>query len=189
MKTSKIEALEAFITDLEISENELTDWFNSRGKDKSGLIPTKLPLVYRKGNEITVEKGLDLNRKDELWGIQLLSGVMVALQCGAGYNVIATTWGQVKEFAQTMRFNDKPGILPSKNVLKEYWGEVEKAKFAATVNVLKENEIAADGYRGCLWCSEEYFPDYAYFFGLNYGGYGWYSKYDPTTRDRVALAF
>lgn len=189
MKTSKIEALEAFITDLEISENELTDWFNSRGKDKSGLIPTKLPLVYRKGNEITVEKGLDLNRKDELWGIQLLSGVMVALQCGAGYNVIATTWGQVKEFAQTMRFNDKPGILPSKNVLKEYWGEVEKAKFAATVEILKKNGIEADGYWGCIWCSEVYSPKNAYYFNLEDGGSDWISKDGTTTSDRVALAF
>lgn len=51
MKTNKINALEAVIAALEISENELTNWFNNRGKDKTGLIPTELPLVYRRGNE------------------------------------------------------------------------------------------------------------------------------------------
>ena len=189
METSKIDALEALIADLEISENELTDWFKSRGKDKSGLILTELPLVYRKGNEITVEKGLDLNRKDELWGIQLLSGVMVALQCGAGYNVIATTWGQVKEFAQTMRFNDKPGILPSKNVLKEYWGEVEKAKFAATVEILKKNGIEADDFHGFIWCSEVYVPFNVYYFSLEKGYHDWDGKNVIHRGDRVAVAF
>ena len=189
MKTNKINALEAVIAALEISENELTNWFNNRSEDKTGLIPTELPLVYRRGNELTVENGLNLSRKSELWGIQLLSGVMVALTCCSGNNVSNTTWGEVKKFAENMRLNGNLGSLPSKGVLKEHWGGMEEAKFTATVNVLKENEIAADGYRGCLWCSEEYFPDYAYFFGLNYGGYGWYSKYDPTTRDRVALAF
>ena len=102
MKTNKINALEAVIAALEISENELTNWFNNRGKDKTGLIPTELPLVYRRGNELTVENGLNLSRKSELWGIQLLSGVMVALTCGSGNNVSDTTWGKVKKFAEKM---------------------------------------------------------------------------------------
>ena len=113
MKTNKINALEAVIAALEISENELTNWFNNRGKDKTGLIPTELPLVYRRGNELTVENGLNLSRKSELWGIQLLSGVMVALTCGPGNNVSDTTWGEVKKFAEKMRLNGKPGFLPS----------------------------------------------------------------------------
>ena len=118
MKTNKINALEAVIAALEISESELAKWFNNRGKDKTGLIPTELPLVYRRGNELTVENGLNLSRKSELWGIQLLSGVMVALTCGSGNNVSETTWGKVKKFAEKMTFNGKPGILPSKDVLK-----------------------------------------------------------------------
>ena len=147
MKTNKINALEAVIAALEISESELAKWFNNRGKDKTGLIPTELPLVYCRGNELTVENGLNLSRKSELWGIQLLSGVMVALTCGSGNNVSDTTWGKVKKFAEKMTFNGKPGILPSKDVLKKHWGNKEEAKFAATVEVLEENEIEADGYR------------------------------------------
>ena len=189
MKTNKINALEAVIAALEISENELTNWFNNRGKDKTGLIPTELPLVYRRGNELTVENGLNLSRKSELWGIQLLSGVMVALTCGSGNNVSDTTWGKVKKFAEKMRLNGKPGFLPSKGVLKEHWGGMEEAKFIATVEILKENEIAADGYWGCIWCSEVYTPDGAFCFtlgnGRNVSGY----KNDTYYTDRVALAF
>ena len=189
MKTNKINALEAVIAALEISENELTNWFNNRGKDKTGLIPTELPLVYRRGNELTVENGLNLSRKSELWGIQLLSGVMVALTCGPGNNVSDTTWGEVKKFAEKMRLNGKPGFLPSKDVLKEHWGTEEQTRFTATVKVLKENEIAADGYWGCIWCSEEYNPDGAYYFSLEDGGNDWNTKNDTGSTDRVALAF
>ena len=189
MKTNKINALEAVIAALEISENELTNWFNNRGKDKTGLIPTELPLVYRRGNELTVENGLNLSRKSELWGIQLLSGVMVALTCGPGNNVSDTTWGEVKKFAEKMRLNGKPGFLPSKDVLKEHWGTEEQTRFTATVKVLKENEIAADGYWGCIWCSEEYGPSGAYCFGLRYGGNGWDNEDGTYGDDRVALAF
>ena len=189
MKTNKINALEAVIAALEISESELAKWFNNRGKDKTGLIPTELPLVYRRGNELTVENGLNLSRKSELWGIQLLSGVMVALTCGSGNNVSETTWGKVKKFAEKMTFNGKLGVLPSQDVLKKHWSNKEEAKFAATVEVLEENEIGADGYRGCIWCSEGYGPGSAYCFGLK-GGYSvWYSKNTTTNGDRVALAF
>ena len=189
MKTNKINALEAVIAALEISENELTNWFNNRGKDKTGLIPTELPLVYRRGNVLTVENGLNLSRKHELWGIQLLSGVMVALTCGPGNNVSDTTWGEVKKFAEKMRLNGKPGFLPSKDVLKEHWGTEEQTRFTATVKVLKENEIAADGYWGCIWCSEEYGPIAAYYFSLRYGDGDWNDKDNTYSDDRVALAF
>lgn len=63
------------------------------------LIPTALPLVYRRGNVLTVENGLNLNRKHELRGIQLLSGVMVALQRAPGNNISSATWKNVKRFA------------------------------------------------------------------------------------------
>ena len=186
---TKFEKLEKLISELNISESELAKWFNNRGKDKTGLIPTELPLVYRRGNELTVENGLNLSRKSELWGIQLLSGVMVALTCGSGNNVSDTTWGKVKKFAEKMTFNGKPGVLPSKDVLKKHWGNKEEAKFAATVEVLEENEIEADGYRGCIWCSEEYSPGNAYYFNSKDGNNGWGSKYGTSNDDRVALAF
>ena len=186
---TKFEKLEKLISELNISDKELISWVNNRSKVPAGLIPTELPLVYRRGNELTVENGLNLDRKSELWGIQLLSGVMVALICGPGNNVSDTTWGEVKKFAEKMRLNGKPGFLPSKGVLKEHWGGMEEAKFIATVEILKENEIAADGYWGCIWCSEEYNPGNAYCFDLKDGGDAWTIKNYTYGSGRVALAF
>ena len=186
---TKFEKLEKVLSELNISDKELIDWFNNRGKDKTGLIPTELPLVYRRGNELTVENGLNLSRKHELWGIQLLSGVMVALACRSGNNVSDTIWNEVKKFAEKMRLNGKSGFLPSKDVLKKHWSNKEEAKFAATVEVLEENEIEADGYRGCIWCSEVSSPLTACCFSLNSGGSGWDGKNGTGIYDRVALAF
>ena len=186
---TKFEKLEKVLSELNISDKELMNWVNNRSKSPAGLIPTELPLVYRRGNILTVENGLNLSRKHELWGIRLLSGVMVALTCGSGNNVSETTWGKVKKFAEKMTFNGKLGVLPSQDVLKKHWSNKEEAKFAATVEVLEENEIEADGYRGCIWCSEVYGPHYAYYFGLRTGGNGWATKDDANDYDRVALAF
>ena len=88
---TKFEKLEKLISELNISDKELISWVNNRSKVPAGLIPTELPLVYRRGNELTVENGLNLDRKSELWGIQLLSGVMVALQRGPENNISPAT--------------------------------------------------------------------------------------------------
>ena len=206
MKKEQIQALEDLVASFGVSQSELENWVSTReGKNeliqtglkncvntlecKNGFIPTDLPLVYRKGNEFTVENGLNLSRKDELWGIQLLSGVMVALMCGSENNVSETIWGAVKDFAEKMTFNGKTGFLPSKDVLQKHWGNKERVKFAATVEILKENEIEADGYRGRIWCSEEYGLGYPYFFGLNSGSSVWTNKLTTGKNGRVAVAF
>ena len=186
---TKFEKLEKVLSELNISDKELISWVNNRSKVPAGLIPTELPLVYRRGNVLTVENGLNLNRKHELWGIQLLSGVMVALTCGSGNNVSDTTWGKVKKFAEKMRLNGKPGFLPSKDVLNKHWGKAEREKFTITIAVLKENNIDADSYWGCIWCSEVYYQNGAFCFNLEDGYRGWGHKDDTTIDDRVALAF
>ena len=186
---TKFEKLEKLISELNISDKELISWVNNRSRDKTGLIPTELPLVYRRGNVLIVENGLNLNRKHELWGIQLLSGVMVALQRDPENNISPATWEEVKKFAEKMRFKGKPGFLPSQDVLNKHWGKAEREKFTITIAVLKENNINADGYRGCIWCSEEYNPDGAYYFKLRNGSSGWDIKDYTSNGDRVALAF
>ena len=185
----KFEKLEKVLSELNISDKELINWVNNRSKSPAGLIPTELPLVYRRGNILTVENGLNLSRKHELWGIRLLSGVMVALQYGSGKNVSETTWKEVKKFAEKMRFNGKPGFLPSQDVLNKHWSNEEREKYATTIAVLKENGIDADGYQGCIWCSEVSSPLTACCFSLNSGGSGWDGKNGTGIYDRVALAF
>ena len=186
---TKFEKLEKVLSELNISNKELINWVNNRSKSPAGLIPTALPLVYRRGNELTVENGLNLSHKSELWGIQLLSGVMVALTCGSGNNVSETTWGKVKKFAEKMTFNGKLGVLPSQDVLNKHWNNEEREKYATTIAVLKENGIDADGYRGCIWCSEVYYRAGAFCFNLENGYRGWGHKDDTNIDDRVALAF
>ena len=184
---TKFEKLEKVLSELNISDKELINWVNNRSKSPAGLIPTALPLVYRRGNELTVENGLNLSRKHELRGIQLLSGVMVALQYGSGKNVSETTWKEVKKFAETMTFNGKQGFLPSQDVLNKHWSNEEREKYATTIAVLKESGIEADGYQGCIWCSEVYDCYNACFFGLRYGGKGWCPK--TYINKRIAVAF
>ena len=186
---TKFEKLEKVLSELNISDKELMNWVNNRSKSPAGLIPTALPLVYRRGNELTVENGLNLSRKHELWGIQLLSGVMVALTCGSGNNVSKTTWDEVKKFSEKMTFNGKPGVLPSQDVLNKHWNNEEIEKYATTIAVLKENGIDADGYQGCIWCSEVYYRAGAFCFNLENGYRGWGHKDDTNIDDRVALAF
>lgn len=86
-----------------------------------------------------------------------------------------------------MTFNGKPGFLPSKDVLKKHWGNEEREKYATTIAVLKESGIEADGYQGCIWCSEVYDCYNACFFGLRYGGKGWCPK--TYINKRIAVAF
>ena len=186
---TKFEKLEKVLSELNISDKELINWVNNRSKSPAGLIPTALPLVYRRGNELTVENGLNLSRKHELWGIQLLSGVMVALQRTPENNISSATWKNVKRFAETMTFNGKPGFLPSQDVLNKHWNNEEREKYATTIAVFKENGIDADGYQGCIWCSEVYYRAGAFCFNLENGYRGWGHKDDTNIDDRVALAF
>ena len=129
-----------------------------KSRVKAGLffnwIPTALPLVYRRGNVLTVENGLNLNRKHELRGIQLLSGVMVALQRAPGNNISSATRKNVKRLAETMTFNGNPGFLPSQDVLNKHRGNAEREKYAATIAVIKESGIESDGYQRRTWTSE-----------------------------------
>ena len=186
---TKFEKLEKVLSELNISDKELINWVNNRSKSPAGLIPTALPLVYRRGNVLTVENGLNLNRKHELRGIQLLSGVMVALQRAPGNNISSATRKNVKRFAETMTFNGKPGFLPSQDVLNKHRGNAEREKYAATITYISTDGLDDAGYRGCIWCSEVSSPLTACCFSLNSGGSGWDGKNGTGIYDRVALAF
>ena len=183
----KFKILEAVIASADISETELTNWFNNRNKKNTNFIPTKLPLVYRQENKLTVEKGLNLSRKNELWGIQLTSGIMIALTCGPGNNVTTTTWINVKNFVEKMTFNNKSGFLPSKDILKYQKGCEEEMDFNIVVELLRENDINADPLGGSIWCSEEYSPERAYY--INEGHIETIEKDGCAVFDRIGLAF
>lgn len=50
-----------------------------------------------------------------------------------------------------MHFNGKSGSLPSREEWVKYLKSDEGEKFEATVSVLKDNGIEADGYYGMFW--------------------------------------
>ena len=186
----KFKELEDFLLEKQISNDELADWLSKRLENRTILIPTALPLVYRKGNEFSVEKGLNLNRKNELWGLELFSGIMLALECGSGKDLQSTNWKNVKEFAEKMRFNGKSGSLPSAEVLINSCGANEEKKFIKTLKVLSEYKInACDGYWGSIWCAASDNSPSSVFFHLEYGILDRSSKKTTSFNDRVAVAF
>ena len=201
MKAEQIRVLEAVVSAMKISNSDLEDWFKTR--KRGNFIPTDLPLVYCKGNEFFVENGLNLKRKKELWGIQLLSGVMVALKYGwqtmsslefaAQNSIFSTAYKDVKKFVEIMRFNGRQGFIPFRSVLDKHWGKEEKEKFEATVEILRENGIDADDYNGAVWCVDDIqntvSTGYAHCFIFGNGRTACYSEDTVSIDDRVAVAF
>jgi len=112
--------------------------------EKKEFILTSLPLVYKRNCQLLVSEGLDLKRKDELWGIQLSSGVMVALKCDDDFILCK----EAIERAEALMFNGKRGNLPVQLSIEAR----DKKSFNFTVKVLKEHGINADLYIGMVWC-------------------------------------
>lgn len=112
--------------------------------EKKEFILTRLPLVYKHNCQLLVGEGVDLKRKDELWGIQLSSGVMVALKCDDDF----ISCKEAIEQAEALMFNGKRGNLPVRLSIEAR----DKKSFNSTVKVLKEYGIDADPYLGMVWC-------------------------------------
>lgn len=141
-----------------------------------------LPLVYKKGNEFFVENGLNLSRRDELWGIQLWSNVFLSLTCEA------RGWQNAKEFAEQMRFEGKSGHLPEIFSLRRGYGPVEKMQLKELKELLAEYDIALD-VEGYVYCAAVEEDVNAPSLGLHNGGMGTFSKESVSSNDRVAVAF
>lgn len=140
----------------------------------TNLITTALPLVYRKENEFEVLNGLDLNRKDELWGIQLPSGIMLALKCDPDAKVKGTSWYELKAFAEEMQFKGKSGSLPSYGeMVKEIESVNRYIRLSDTRSVLKDNGIESDGFKGIVWCNDSNYSDFRYRVNLAAQRYDW----------------
>ena len=147
-----------------------------------------LPLVYKRGNEFEILHELDLNRKDEFWGFQLKSGILLKATCGAGDDVESTTWNNFKDFAESMMLNGKQGCLASQDLFKKFCGSKEREAVEATAEFLKENGIEADGYWGFLWCLEEDGP-FADYFSFGFAAGGVCEKNTAARGNRLAVFF
>lgn len=134
MNTYQFEAL--VVAAPGISRNEFRNLFGYRKKKANGLIPTPLTLVYRRGNELSVKNGLDLSRKDELWGMRLPSGLMIGLYVHRGAETYGDAWKVSSMIAKSMRYRGKQGRLPSDCFLFENFGCEETELLAATIDCL-----------------------------------------------------
>lgn len=140
METNKFKALES----QEISKNELD------------LVPMPLPLVYRCGHTFIVRNGLDLKRRKELWGIEILPGtinsVIMSLRRGTvetPEGFVPATWYNV---LNKIKKSNCGGRMPSAGLLKERWGIKEEALLEGTLKRLNEWDIDAGKFMGVCWC-------------------------------------
>ncbi len=197
MKTKeKFEALNAFVASLKIDEKEIREWFEARqttSKPKStGGIKSIFPIVYKKGNDFEILPELDLARKDEVWGYEIMPGIVLARKCGCDNNVESTTWYEVKSFAESCRLNGKQGKLLSKNVflLEQHWSRELRDNIQKMDAFLCKNGIDAENdCVGILWCSDVFDRDTACTFSLVTGEARWGIKTHTRSYNRVVVAF
>ncbi len=199
----KFAKFDALVVETGISEDELTQWFDARktsavapdviGTSSTGGIKSIFPIAYKKGNEFEILPELILERKDEVWGYEIIPNIILAKKMGADGNVKDACWYNANAFAKKCVLNGKKGHLPSNEVLKQYWNWDLKDKIQEMDKFLRENGIDAEreqlGRVGLVWCSEGR-GNVAYLFNLYYGGgFSWMNKADSGGFERLAVTF
>ena len=197
----KFEKLNAFVVSLKMNEEEIEKWFQSRRNSSSGDskstsrsegIKSIFPIVYKKGNDFEILPELDLARKDEVWGYEIMPGIVLARKCGCDNNVESTTWYEVKSFAESCRLNGKQGKLLSTEVLlfKQIWSRELRENIQKMDAFLCKNGIDAENdCVGIFWCSDVYDRNTASTFSLDTGDAHLCSKTHTRSYDRVVVAF
>ena len=151
---------------------------------KKNSIKSVFPVVYRRGNKFEILPELILERKDEVWGYEIMPCVVIAKKCGADSNVESANWYNSKEIAQTFVLNGMRGSLPSRsNVAKlkaPDWKGL-RCRIQKMDRFLCDNGIDAESrslenprYVGVVWCAEENDYRTANYFSLatSRGNYG-----------------
>ena len=143
---------------------------NAQSSQNTGgsIIQTPLPIVYLKkgSNTFEVLPGIDLNRKDEIWGYQLKCGIFLVKSLPINTK---NCYHSAKSFAESMTFKGKKGELPTKLFLDENWSLAEKKAIEDTASILKRNKISSDSSAGIFWCAEGCEPGKAFRFSLTNG--------------------
>ncbi len=201
MNTSeKFAKLDALVVETGISEEELNQWFEVRktsavasdviSTSSTGGIKSIFPIAYKKGNEFEILPELILERKDEVWGYEIMPNVILAKKCGADGNVENTNWYNAKAFAKKCVLMGKQGDLPFKEVLDRNWSAELKNKIKEMDKFLSENNIDAERKRiGIIWCPDIDFHGNALYFILADGYNNWSNKSHISIYDRLAVEF
>ena len=195
----KFAKLDALVVETGISEEELTWWFKSRqtlpattdGSSPSlGGIKSIFPIAYKKGDEFEIFQEFIPERKDEIWGYEIMPNIILAKKCGADGNVESTSWDNAKAFAEKCVFNGKRGHLPSVSVLKwKFYKEPLMDKVDQMDKFMLKKGIDAERkFYGTVWCFETVGLE-ASCFNLNVGYADWYDKAVIFRYHRLSVAF
>lgn len=118
---------------------------------KTNSSESVLPLVYRVGHTFEVSNRFDPDRRKDLWGIQILPGVIMSLAYGkveTAKGLVPATWQNVRDF--TKRLGSVH--LPSGDFLKERWGAEDEVLLKRTLRWLDQCDVEVGVYMGCCWC-------------------------------------
>ena len=190
--------LQATIEAIQMNDAELKEWFKTLHSPSTLKAKPKppFPIAYKKDNNFEILNELILDRKDEIWGFEILPDIILAKKCGAYGNVNNTSWDCVKSFAEKCLLNGKKGSLPSANMLDDYWDKSLKEKIQAMDIFLINNGIDAekrsafkDQYVGTVWCSEADVHANASYYSLEDSENDFADISIITEHDRIAVAF
>lgn len=144
------------------------------------LISTPLQLAYLKGNKMSFLNGLDLNRREELWGIRLTNGVCLSL-----YDY-QKNWYQSMKEAGRLRHGLCFGYLPTKGYLRRTMSTSEGLRYDLTQQILRDNGIYALNYQADIFCRNELGVTDAYFYNPRFMTVDWDYK---SRNARLAVIF
>ena len=159
-------------------------------EDLTGLVKTPLSLVYKRGSEFYILPGYAPNRKEELWGYALQSGVFLEIAYGKE-SMESRSWYSIKGFSENMKFKGNQGRMPEKEKIKSSWGRPERLAMEATAAILAKNGIKAQAYENkwhVIWTADGMGELYAYYFVLHSGDTDYHAKGGvPFEKDRGGL--
>lgn len=186
----KFAALNKVVAETKMTEEEITTWFQSRQTSQaattsSGRIRSIFPIAYRKDNRFEILSEFIPERKDEIWGYEIMPNTILAKKCGT------FCWYNAKVLAEKCVLNGEQGHLPSVRVLYHSKSVGLRDKIKRMDKFLCENGIDAETeYVGDIWCSEvDYEDGDAYLFSLDRGQENWAPKLSCYTSDRLAVTF
>ncbi len=196
---SKVKTLKNVVSDEHVGDNESQSVATAEPKPVQAtlkkpedVIITDIPLVYynETAKTLSIEAVLDLDRKNELFGVYFSCGLVLGLN--ATFNSDGSFENAFKQAAE-LKCNGVSGRLLSKNeqVYLNLVAETEEYdRFVNTIKVLHSNGIKAVCWDGSFWCCEGGSRTNGFCLKLNYKNRDFKCNYaDGATASRFAVFF
>ena len=182
---------DALITETRITEKELQEWFQSRQQQSTSTkaIKTPFPIAYKKGNKFEILPEFIPERRNEVWGYEIMPKIIIAKECGPVGNVKVHSWYNAKEFSIGCVLEGKEGYLPSMDYIEQRWTKELPSHIKVMDKFLRNNGVDAEEVHcGLIWCSETYGCRNACYFNLDSGIAYWGTRYNFGSM-RLVVAF